>query len=92
MVSTAALLNTRNKKYSSKEPVDVLAVKISTVFYLLFALCFMSGPETFPTYQRQIDSVSLSSRKPPLNIPGRLRSREKSIQFFFYSSREGLRN
>lgn len=35
------------------------------VFYLLLALCFMSGPKSFPTYQRQIDSVSLSSRKPP---------------------------
>lgn len=38
------------------------------VFYLLPALCFLSDQKSFPTYQRKIDSVSSSSRKPHFKL------------------------
>lgn len=79
---------TRNRKQSSKEVVDMLTVKLSRMCFIYF-LHYVLCRKSFPTHQRKIDSVSSSSRKPHFKQTGRLKSREKSIRYFFIQVERG---
>lgn len=87
-VRTASFPTTRNRKHCSEEAVDVLTIKLSRtcfIYYLHYVLCLVQKAslhikEEMIRHLYQVENHLL-------NIPDRLKIREKSIRFFLFKQR-----